>query len=132
MQKITLTAMALGFVPALVAVAQARGPGSSAQVMGYPRGWATVTVDAQYLAPTSCQYIASMQRTAPAGAAVPRRAVPLTVVVASRSGNCARQPTLVRNTTVVFPGNETWNVVVYFVTPSGKLLKTEQIPILGL
>jgi hypothetical protein len=124
--------MALCLLPVFSADAQARGPGSSAQVMGYPRGWATVTVDAQYLAPTSCQYIASMRRTAPAGAAVPRRAVPLTVVVATASGPCVRRPTLVRNATVVFPDNETWNVVVYFVTPSGKRLKTEQIPILGL
>ena len=132
MRKSILTAMALCLLPAFAADALARGAGSSARVLGYPRGWATILVDAQYLAATSCQYIASMQRVAPAGASVPRRAVAVTVVVASRSGNCVRRPILLRDTTIVFPANDTWNVVVFFVTPSGKRLKTEQIPILGL
>lgn len=124
--------MALCLLPALPADALARGPGSSAQVLGYPSGRSTVLVDAQYLAATSCQYIAAMRRVAPAGASVPRRAVPVTVVVASRAGNCARRPTVLRDTTVVSPANDTWNVMVFFVSPSGKRLKTEQIPILGL
>lgn len=132
MHKTILTAAALNLLLAFPADVQARGPGSSAQVLGYPRGWATVLVDAQYLAATSCQYIASMRRIAPAGASVPRRAVPVTVVVGTASGPCARRPTVLRDTTVVFPANDTWNVVVYFITPSGKRLKTEQVSILGL
>ncbi len=91
-----------------------------------------VHVDANYLAPNSCQYFASMRQGAPGGAHVPRNAIALTVVVATASGPCHRQPTIVRDVATIFPDLDTVNVVVYFVTPTGKRLKREQIPVTGL
>lgn len=130
MRKILLIAMALCLLPALSARAQLRDPGSRAELVGVPPGM--VHVDANYLAPNSCRYFASMRQGAPAAAHVPRNAIALTVVVATASGPCHRQPTVVRNVATIFPDLTTVNVVVYFISPSGKQLKREQIPIAGL
>lgn len=130
MRKTLPIALALCFLPVFSASAQVRDPGSRAELVGVPPGM--VQVDTNYLAPNSCQYFASMKQGAPPGARIPKIAIGLTVVVGTHSGPCARTPTVVRNMAVIFPDLNTVNVVVYFISPSGKRLKTEQIPISGL
>ena len=131
MRTILTTALLSSLLPLAAASAQPlRDPGSRAELIGTPPG--LIQVDANYLAPSSCHYFAEMKQAAPAGASVPRHAATLTVVVATRSGGCVRQPTIVREMANVYPDLTTLNVVVFFVSASGKPLKTEQIPVSGL
>lgn len=125
----------LAFVAALLASAPAGAgawllAGSSAGLIGNRDG--TAQVDIQYLAPSACHYIASMVQEAPPGAQMPNHALPLTIVVAARSGPCARRATNLRDTKLVHPDLNTNLVRIFFVTPSGKRLKTEQVAINGM
>ncbi|HXK54316.1 MAG TPA: hypothetical protein PK405_06490 [Hyphomicrobiales bacterium] len=118
-------------LPLAAATAQPlRDPGSRAELLGSPPG--TVQVDANYLAPSPCHYVAGTTLAPPPGASMPKHAVALTIVVATRPGGCTRQPTVLREMTNVFPDLDTNLVKVFFVSASGKSLKTEQIPISGL
>lgn len=90
-----------------------------------------IDVTAHYLAPSSCYGYTGFSRSAPAGASVPDIAVPLTVVVDKQGRNCSDGATLLRDVFIVFPQGNTLNVKVFFVSPSGKRLKTEEIAIIN-
>jgi hypothetical protein len=135
MKKILLALLVLMTAPFAAGSAGAGSPisvfgNSSAGLIGSLDGMAQV--DIVYVAPSSCHYIASAEQIAPAGERIPDHTLPLTVVVATRSGPCVRQRTRLRDVHVVNPDLNTNLVRIFFVTPSGKRLKTEQIAIVGL
>lgn len=104
--------------------------GSSAGLIGSRDGMAQVEV--RYTAPAPCYHFASMVQKAPPGAHVPDHALPLTVVVAPQPGPCTRRSAEIRDLQIVHPDLNTNLVRIFFVTPSGHRLKTEQVAITGM
>lgn len=100
-----------------------------ASIARHARGTgATIDVTAHYLAPSPCYRYAGKAGGPPPGP-VPDFAVPLTIVVEKGPGACPRDATLLRGTFVVFPTGNTINVKVFFVSPAGRVLKSEEIAV---
>ncbi|HXK54315.1 MAG TPA: hypothetical protein PK405_06485 [Hyphomicrobiales bacterium] len=130
MRRISLLALLLCLLPAAANAGTYFYGGSSAGLFG--RRSAMAQVDAVYVAPSSCHYFASMRQVAPRGSSVPDHALPLTIVVAARPGPCISRPTRLRGIQMVHPDLNTNLVRIFFVSPAGKHLKTEQVAIAGL
>lgn len=126
-----LVALTAGLAAALV-VLPALADRDLASIARTARGTgAAIDVTAHYLAPSPCYRYAGKRSDVPAGAGVPDIAVPLTVVVVRGEGSCPARPTLLRETFVVFPKGNTINVKVFFVSPEGRLLKSEEIAVMN-
>ncbi len=104
-----------------------RDPGSIAYAEG---GYISIRVDANMLSRGGCGRVVSSRRGAPAGVQAAYDAVPATVTI-DMGANCTSEPKVVRS---MFPMSGIPNislVQIYFVSTSGRILKTERVSISG-
>ncbi len=107
-------------------MAQTRDPGSAAY---YQFGMgSSIRVDANMLSRNGCGRVVSSGQYAPRGAHVEENAIPLTIVVDMGSGNCGN-PRVIRRMTVIGSDLNTILVKIFFVSTSGRRLKTEKVGI---
>lgn len=119
----TALAAPLALLPFVSAV-QAQGPGSHAEATAF----GTIRVDAAYAARDTCQTILSAGRGTPSGAAVAAFNVPVIVVVGRDPAGCGGSRVVRRVFQV--PGRFQVDLVeIFFVTPTGRLLKHEKVSV---
>lgn len=86
-------------------------------------------VNATMLAPSPCYAMRKGGQYAPPGGRHSEVAVPFTIIV-EQSPNCQKSRQI-RDVFTVFPPGGIYNVALFFVSPSGKRLKTEEIAIMS-
>lgn len=119
--SVLVSAFAL-MLPVSGAAAAQGGPGSTAEGAGF------LKIQAAYRASDTCQAIVSTGRGAPPGVSVPAANVPVTVVVGRNPRGCG-STNIVRNTFRVGGGITPSLVEIFFVDPSGRLLKHEKVAV---
>jgi hypothetical protein len=120
----TVALALLAFVLILPELAFAQGPGSYARRAG-PYGGPLILY-ANYLARDTCQKALSGRRTAPPGQTVSRGMVPVTIVIGPNPGGCGNSR-VVKYTMAVGGPNDFPIIRIFFVDPSGRILKIENI-----
>ena len=115
-----MTALAVGLaIPAYAGTM--RDPGSAAY-----GATGSIRVDANWLSPSGCGKVVRSGQYAPAGVALGRDAVPLTIEIDMSMGRCDR-PRLIRHMTNVSSFATTPIVSIFFVSTQGQLLKRENV-----
>jgi len=122
-----LIAFAL-FAVALVlrGAASAQGPGSFARYTSFNGG--VIRLDANFVASDTCQAAVSANRGAPSGQRVGPNIIPVTIVIGPNPRGCGNTRVVRRIMTVGGPSN-TELVQIFFVNPSGRILKIEKVSI---
>ncbi len=121
----SLTAAAVVTLASAASVA-AQGPGSSARFAGQFGG--PLMVDASYYDAGGCHAILDSFPGAPPGSVLSHEILPATVVVGPDPLGCSGNP-VAREVFGLAPG-QTHNLVeIFFVSPDGRLLKTEKVAI---
>lgn len=124
MRNVAFSALAL--LMALPAPASAQGPGSYAQMSGYYGG--AVRLDANYYASDTCQAAFSAYRGAPDGQSVAQFVIPVTIVVGPNPVGCGTTR-VVRRIMSLGASINTQLIQIFFVNPSGRILKIEKVAI---
>jgi hypothetical protein len=106
--------------------ASAQGPGSFARYTSFNGG--VIRLDANYVASDRCQAAVSAHRGAPAGQRVGQNIIPVTIVIGPNPRGCGNTRVVRRIMTVGGPSN-TELVQIFFVNPSGRILKVERVSI---
>jgi len=112
------------FVLSIAGTASAQSPGSYAQ-RASPYGGA-VTLRAYYYASDTCQAALSGKRGAPAGQAVPKNYIPVTIVIGPNPKGCGDSRLVTRLMTVSGPSIVS-TIRIFFVNTSGRILKIENV-----
>ena len=122
-----LIAFAL-FAVALVlpGAVSAQGPGSFARYTSFNGG--VIRLDANFVASDTCQAAVSANRGAPSGQRVGPNIIPVTIVIGPNPRGCGNTRVVRRIMTVGGPSN-TELVQIFFVNPSGRILKVEKVSI---
>jgi hypothetical protein len=124
MRLIALALFALALT--LPGAASAQGPGSFARYTGFYGG--AIRLDANYVASDTCQAAISAYRGAPAGQGVGPNIIPVTIIIGPNPRGCGNTRVVRRIMTVGGPSN-TELVQIFFVNPSGRILKIEKVSI---
>lgn len=105
-------------------VVSAQGPGSYARRTG-PYG-GPIRLEANYVARDTCQAALSAKRGAPAGQAVGRDTIPVTIVIGPNPSGCGDSRVVTRIMTL--GGPQSINIIeIFFVDTSGRILKIERV-----
>ncbi len=122
-----LIALALfAFALSLPGAAPAQGPGSFARYTGFYGG--AIRLDANYVASDTCQAAISAHRGAPSGQRIGPNIIPVTIVIGPNPRGCENTRVVRRIMTIGGPSN-TELVQIFFVNPSGRILKDEKVSI---
>ncbi|MCT8973226.1 hypothetical protein [Microbaculum marinisediminis] len=116
----------LAVVLALPGTAFAEGPGSFARYKGYYGG--AIRLEANYVARDTCQAAIDARRGAPPGQAVAPLTIPVTIVIGPNPRGCGQSRLVQRVMTVGGP-TSTELIQIFFVNPTGRILKIEKISI---
>jgi|FEC22Drversion2_1045045.scaffolds.fasta_scaffold00041_45 hypothetical protein len=124
MRRATLVILVLAAV--LAAPASAEGPGSFARLYG-PYG-GPIRLDANFHASDTCQAALEAHQAAPAGQRVPPFVVPVTIVIGPNPLGCT-DTRIVRRIVTVGGAGVDQMIRIFFVNPSGRILKTENVAV---
>jgi hypothetical protein len=122
MRYVAFALLALSLV--LPELASAQGPGSYARRAG-PYGGPLILY-ANYYAKDTCQKALSGRRAAPPGQAVSANLVPVTIVIGPNPKGCGNSRVVKWTMTVGGPSDYPL-IRIFFVDPSGRILKIENI-----
>lgn len=104
---------------------EVRDPGSTAYGEG---GYVSIRVDANMLSRSGCGQVVSNRRGAPDGIRVAQDSVPVTVTI-DMDTNCHTEPKVVRSMFPMSGGPNISLVQIFFVSTSGRILKSERVSI---
>jgi hypothetical protein len=108
--------------------ALAQGPGSFAERQLEMRMGNSVRIDTSFVASDGCQAILGARSGAPAGVSVHNEILPVTVTVGRDPGGCSGDRVLRRVFAV--GGSAIHNLVeIFFVSPDGRVLRSEKVAI---
>jgi hypothetical protein len=117
---------------AFVALALALPVAALAETGSFARYWnnspVAIRLDANFAASDNCQAALAANRGVPPGQGVGPRIIPVTIVVGPNPKGCGNSR-VVRRVVTVTGAIDTELIQIFFVNPSGRILKIEKVAI---